>query len=163
MDVCLLCVLSGRGLCDELITRPEESYRLWRVIVCDQDISCEEEAKKKRTEPLGNACSKTQLSNFGQNKITCSSLDWVLSKCKRHCVSLKKSFSAQEGFCAKDDSLLRVYDSVTLIMNKYLSLHCQKFSYLSHAATTNKFNTRQVINTSVQSSSQQLNETPETS
>jgi hypothetical protein len=25
MDVCY--VLSGRGLCDELITRPEESYR----------------------------------------------------------------------------------------------------------------------------------------
>ena len=28
-------MLSGRGLCDELITRPEESYRLWRVVVCD--------------------------------------------------------------------------------------------------------------------------------
>jgi len=28
-------VLSGRGLCDELITRPEESYRLCCVIVCD--------------------------------------------------------------------------------------------------------------------------------
>jgi len=28
-------MLSGRGLCDELITRPEESYRLWRVDVCD--------------------------------------------------------------------------------------------------------------------------------
>jgi hypothetical protein len=28
------CVLSSRGLCDELITRPEESYRLWCVIVC---------------------------------------------------------------------------------------------------------------------------------
>jgi hypothetical protein len=28
-------VLSGRGLCDELITRPEESYRLWRVVLCD--------------------------------------------------------------------------------------------------------------------------------
>jgi hypothetical protein len=27
MDVCsVCCVLSGRGLCDELITRPEESY-----------------------------------------------------------------------------------------------------------------------------------------
>jgi hypothetical protein len=25
------CVLSGRGLCDELITRPEESYRVWCV------------------------------------------------------------------------------------------------------------------------------------
>ena len=32
---CECCVLSGRGLCDELITRPEESYRLWCVIVCD--------------------------------------------------------------------------------------------------------------------------------
>jgi hypothetical protein len=28
---CECCVLSGRGLCDELITRPEESYRLWCV------------------------------------------------------------------------------------------------------------------------------------
>jgi hypothetical protein len=28
-------VLAGRGLCDELITRPEESYRLWCVDVCD--------------------------------------------------------------------------------------------------------------------------------
>jgi len=32
-------VLSGRGLCDGLITRPEESYRLWLVVVCDQEIS----------------------------------------------------------------------------------------------------------------------------
>ena len=34
------CVLSGRGLCDELITRPEESYRLWCVVVCDLQTSC---------------------------------------------------------------------------------------------------------------------------
>jgi len=32
-------VLSGRGLCDELITRPEESYRLWCVVVCDLKTS----------------------------------------------------------------------------------------------------------------------------
>ena len=32
---CECCVLSGRGLCDELTTRPEESYRLWCVVVCD--------------------------------------------------------------------------------------------------------------------------------
>jgi len=32
-------VLSGRGLCDELITRPEESYRLCRVVVCDLETS----------------------------------------------------------------------------------------------------------------------------
>jgi len=32
-------VLSGRGLCDGLITRPEESYRLWCVVVCDLETS----------------------------------------------------------------------------------------------------------------------------
>jgi hypothetical protein len=36
---CECCVLSGRGLCDELITRPEESYRMWCVIVCDVETS----------------------------------------------------------------------------------------------------------------------------
>ena len=32
-------VLSGRGLCDELITRPEESYLLWCVVACDLETS----------------------------------------------------------------------------------------------------------------------------
>jgi hypothetical protein len=36
---CGCCVLSGRGLCDELTTRPEESYRLWCVAVCDIETS----------------------------------------------------------------------------------------------------------------------------
>jgi hypothetical protein len=37
-DVCLLWlfVLSGRGVCDGPIRRPEESYRLWCVSECDQ-------------------------------------------------------------------------------------------------------------------------------
>jgi len=40
MSVCYeRCVLLGRGLCDELITRPEESYRLWYVVVCDLETS----------------------------------------------------------------------------------------------------------------------------
>ena len=40
MFVCCECrVLSGRDLCDELITRPEESYRLWCVVVCDLETS----------------------------------------------------------------------------------------------------------------------------
>jgi hypothetical protein len=34
------CVLSGRVLCDELVPRPEESYRLWWVSnVCDHETS----------------------------------------------------------------------------------------------------------------------------
>jgi hypothetical protein len=40
MDVCCeCCVLSGRSLCGELITYPEESYRLWCVVVCDLETS----------------------------------------------------------------------------------------------------------------------------
>jgi len=47
MGVCFeCCVFSGRGLCDGLITRPEESYRLWRAVVCDHEIS-KEEAKAR--------------------------------------------------------------------------------------------------------------------
>ena len=38
--VCCECrVLSGRGLCDELITRTEESYRMCCVVVCDLETS----------------------------------------------------------------------------------------------------------------------------
>ena len=39
-------MLSGRGPCDGLITRPEESYRLWRDVVCDQETP-----KTKRLKP----------------------------------------------------------------------------------------------------------------
>jgi hypothetical protein len=46
VDVCLLrvlCVVRYRP-CDELITRPEESYRLWCVVVCDLETLKNEEA-----------------------------------------------------------------------------------------------------------------------
>ena len=36
---CGCCVLSGRGLCDGLITRPEEFCRLWCVVECDLETS----------------------------------------------------------------------------------------------------------------------------
>jgi hypothetical protein len=36
-------VLSGRGLCDELIIRREESYRLWCVVVCGLENLLNEE------------------------------------------------------------------------------------------------------------------------
>jgi len=43
-SVCCECfVLSGRGLYDELITRPDESYRLWCVVVCDLENLMNEE------------------------------------------------------------------------------------------------------------------------
>ena len=42
--LCKCCVLSGSGLCDELITHPEESYRLWCVVVCVLENLKNEEA-----------------------------------------------------------------------------------------------------------------------
>ena len=40
MSVCCeCCVLSGTGVWEALITRPEESYRLWYVFVCDLETS----------------------------------------------------------------------------------------------------------------------------
>jgi hypothetical protein len=35
---CDWCVLSGRGLCDELITHPKKSCRMRCVVVCEQAI-----------------------------------------------------------------------------------------------------------------------------
>jgi hypothetical protein len=70
MYVCCECyVLSGRGLCDGLITRPEESYRLWRVVVCDQETSKNEEAKARyraveHTTTMGCNARKTNNKRY---------------------------------------------------------------------------------------------------
>ena len=50
---CECCLLSGRGLCDELITRSEESYRRWCVFVCDIETSW-----LMRPWPTGGCCEK---------------------------------------------------------------------------------------------------------
>jgi hypothetical protein len=47
------CVLSGRCLCVELITRPEESYRLWCVVMCNLETS-----RKMRPWPTGGCRAK---------------------------------------------------------------------------------------------------------
>jgi len=36
---CEWCAFSGRGLCDWLITHPEEFYQMWCVVVCDLETS----------------------------------------------------------------------------------------------------------------------------
>jgi len=54
MSVCCeYCVLSGRGLCDELITRPEESYRMWCIVVCDLETFW-----MRKPWPTGGWCAK---------------------------------------------------------------------------------------------------------
>jgi len=59
---CECCVLSGRGLCEELITRPEESYRLWRVVVCDLETSW-----MRRPWPTGGYCAKNKQTYLGSS------------------------------------------------------------------------------------------------
>jgi len=45
MSVCCdCCVLSRGGLCDELIPRPEKSYRLWCVLMYDLETFVNGEA-----------------------------------------------------------------------------------------------------------------------
>ena len=74
-------VLSGRGLCDELITHPEESYRLWCVVVCDLEKKLmNEEAiarvglqrKKRKASPLISFFINKQLL-YGSHMCTCFS------------------------------------------------------------------------------------------
>jgi len=57
MNVSCECyVFSGRGLCDELFTRPEESYRLWCVVECDLEAS-----GMRRPWPTGGLSRQKQI------------------------------------------------------------------------------------------------------
>ena len=52
-------VFLGRGLCDGLITHPEESYRVWSVVVCDLDTSV-----MRRPCPTEVCCAKRNLNEL---------------------------------------------------------------------------------------------------
>jgi hypothetical protein len=73
MDVCCeCCVLSGRGLCDKLITRPEESYRLWCVVVCDLENLENEEAM---------TCVRSQWYSKKKSNVVCILHVWGVGGC----------------------------------------------------------------------------------
>jgi len=57
---CECCMLSGRGLCDEVITRPEGSYGLWCVVVYDIESSW-----MRRPCPTGG-CYAKKKETFAQ-------------------------------------------------------------------------------------------------
>ena len=79
---CECCVLSGRGLCDGLITRPEESYLLWRVVVCDQQTSetraCYR-AVENTTTMSCNARKTNKQSHINGLELNRSVLGWRLA------------------------------------------------------------------------------------
>jgi hypothetical protein len=62
---CECCVMPGRGLCDELMTRPEESYRLWCGVVCDLETSW-----MRRPWPTGGCRAKNIINEIrDDNKV----------------------------------------------------------------------------------------------
>ena len=88
---CECCVLSGKGLCDELITRPEESW-LWYVVVGDLETSW-----RRSHGPLEAVAPKTnkqtllhQIVHQGHYRISAPSLSdayfatWLHKKNTKH-------------------------------------------------------------------------------
>jgi hypothetical protein len=86
---CECCVLSGRGLCDELITPPEESYRLWCVVVCNLETS-----RMRRPWPALGRSATQKIKTSGSN-IEFSS--WV--SMSGSCVSARKIFPSVACSC----------------------------------------------------------------
>jgi hypothetical protein len=78
---CECCVLSGRGLCDGLITRPEKFYPLWRVVACDQETS-----NMRRINPL-LGCESTTTMGCNPRKTNIQTLLLLLLKCEFACNS----------------------------------------------------------------------------
>jgi hypothetical protein len=73
---CECCVLSGRGLCDELITRSEESYWLW-CVVCDLETSI-----MRRPWSTGGCCAKNKTKELVERDcILCGLRTGVLCVC----------------------------------------------------------------------------------
>ena len=66
MSVCCdCCVLWGRGLCGEVITHPEESYRLWCVVECDLDTSW-----MRRPWPTVGCRARRKRNNNSEHPVT---------------------------------------------------------------------------------------------
>jgi hypothetical protein len=115
---CECCVLSGRGLFDELITYPKESYRLWRVVVWPRNFVKEE------------AMAHWGLSR--QNKQTnilhyCTSHYSDSSTCANDTEHKKHSTSR---LCATDMCWTEVLEGVNSIVATGSQSHCKNAAVL---------------------------------
>ena len=72
-------VLSGRVLCDELITRPEESYRLWCVVVCDLETS----GTRRPWPALGRSATEKKKIIDGRTRIITITESYSLNSINR--------------------------------------------------------------------------------
>ena len=84
-----MSVVSVVCLCDGLITRPEESYRLWRVVVCDQETSRMRRLKARygaveNTTTMG--CNAKKTKNNKQHEIINWKANWIGHVLRRNCL-----------------------------------------------------------------------------
>ena len=90
---CECCVLSGRGLCDELITHQEESYRLCCVVVCDLETS---RMGAPYIYDISHLRVKWWISyQWQEEKIVISCIVWEVNK------GLKQTKHYSKSFCEK--------------------------------------------------------------
>jgi hypothetical protein len=107
VDVChKCCVLSGRRLHDRLITCPEESYRLWCIVVCDLETLW-----MRRPWPPGGCCAKLKkYIYFGMwHIIGISSWFWSIFSCfklQKHIISWPNTLSCVGSMMMKQNYAL---------------------------------------------------------
>jgi hypothetical protein len=96
---CECCVLSGRGLRDGLITRPEESYWLWHVVVWSRNLE-NEDAKARywaveNTITMGCNARKTNNNCYSWANLHCQIIELLpwLQVFTVICLRLLVSFS----------------------------------------------------------------------
>ena len=94
---CKCCVLSGRGLCDELITRPEESYRLCCVIVCNLENLVNEEAMTR----VGSQSHKKYIYIYIYIYIYCAVLTRLTTSSDFHIPLPSTVFTGSESYHGK--------------------------------------------------------------
>jgi len=97
---CECCVLLGRGLCDGLITRPEEFYRLWCVVACDLETSW-----MRRPWPPGGCCAPpTPQKKRMESSINTAVLNYTVSYFKQnnfHQRNILENKQLRRSYCPK--------------------------------------------------------------
>jgi hypothetical protein len=108
MSVCYeCCVLSSRGLCDELISRPEESYRLWPVFVCDLEKQTSWMRRPRPTKGLSRQEEKVIMM---------------------HCNDLSGKCRAKFGLkLSVPPTGVRIMEKPPYMRNEYFALHSYCF------------------------------------
>ena len=107
MSVCCeCCVLSSRSLCDELINRPEESCRLYCVIVCDLETSrmrrpwsalgCSARKRKKGAYHLGIESEYTRF-------VECNIKTFFHSHVRNHWFTFNVKLLGKLMFCIQSN------------------------------------------------------------